>query len=324
MIHLNRPQCGYSGYTCTGIKSLPPFKPIICDNINYDTVNSNRPQDNNFYNLPVKFKGVVSAIDFIDLSDVQITDPYTCIHQYDPLNGNLIDAFDPIAQNQSYIQNRGDQKAQLKCYQDSDSEGAGILLPSASLGTFSPVPMLAVPTVALAAASATQAVAAAAVLSGCQGLRVTAKVTGANRIKFDVSAGKAIIGSLSDGTPVTVNVSKLSKTVSGKSNVKNIQIYLVAGYNIQTQEWKAVLDFKTPGHNFDNSTPKRWIKQKQIATVAYMNRYRADVIQSQCSPVDLRDWVSEQSLPSENNQNLYVFTFQGNSYKKGWTAVKDC
>ena len=324
MIHLSKPRCGYRGYSCVGITQIEPFKAPNCDTTNYDIAVSPREQDNNFLNLPKKFAGVVRAVTFIDLSDVSIRDPYTCINEYDPLNGNAIDAFDIVADNQSYRTVKGNQKAALTCYSDSGIQGQGILLPGASLGAFSPVPMLAVPTVALASMVPSSVSARGSVKSGCQGFCTTAKSTGSYQVEIKTSAGKAIVGVLQDGTPKTIDVKASQWVVSGdKESLEKIQVYIVAGFDIQRKEWKASTYIKTPDAQ-QQGQPEKWIKRRQVATVVYVDRSTIDVIQGQCSPIDLRDWVSEQEIPEGDDQQLYVFSFKSSSTKKGWIPVKDC
>lgn len=342
MIHLSKSRCGYLEYTCTGIVQLPPFPQPSCDTTNYDIVSDSRSQDNNFLNLPRSFIGVVSSVNFIDLSSVAIKNPYDCIQEYDPLKGRLIDAFDKVASNSSYIANRGNQKQILDCYSNSLSQGPGILLPSANLSAFSPIPLLAVPTVALPSAQVSSVSARGAVTSGCKGLCVTAKATGSYTVTFSIRAGKAIVSVTDSGEPVQIDVPALQNQVANlqqsqtrgllrsennnsDEDKKKIQVYVIAGYDVQQGTWQAVVDWKSENHNFSPTTPDHYIKLKLLATIVYVDRSTVDVIQGQCSPIDLRDWVSQQGLPTaDGDSDLYVFSYVGSSTKKGWIPVKDC
>ena len=127
-----------------------------------------------------------------------------------------------------------------------------------------------------------------------------------------------------DGSPQELKVTGISQKVcKGKSNVQGIQIYLIVGFDFNTGNWKGVV--YSPQAEIDDSSdglPTKWLKQTLLATIKYVNRYTVDVIQSQCSPVDLRDWVSQVQLPDDSGN--YVFMYKGNSTEKGWVQVKDC
>lgn len=134
-----------------------------------------------------------------------------------------------------------------------------------------------------------------------------------------------------------------------------IEIYVIAVYDptANDQKWKArIVVFPSvkstvTGQPSAISTLQKQIqkitnvKYAQIGTIIYSQRpdpysnngdtvYRTyDVIQTQCSPVDLRDWVSQTPIPesSEGQQTgtaRYVFTMRPNSNIKEWLPIKDC
>lgn len=323
MIHLKKDRCGYQIYSCTGVSVMDAFQPPVCDNTNYDQTQAQRPQDNNFLNLPKQFQAVVQNVPFADLGRDAVWDASKCVTDYSPLSGGLFDAFSYLSSNDEFIRHYGDFSQRIQCYSDSSVQTPGILLPLPALSAFSSIQLEAIPTNALPAADAPSGDSNRGIKTGCQGFQVSAQVTGAYQILFSITGGKAYVAASQNGTPSYISVDGLFRQqCQGKANVENIQIYLIAGFDVLAGQWSAVIDWKAPNRTFSGTTPSSWFKMTQLATIKYINRWTVDVIQSQCSPVDVRDWVSEATLPSRDGN--YVFLYNGNSAKKGWIQVQDC
>ena len=323
MIHLKRSKCGYEDYICRGIPSIPILQPPVCDNTPYDkTPTMDRQVDNNFLNLPVKFKSIVQSTTVLDLSGITFQH---CITEYNPLQGGLMNAFDTLANNsQGYLQEELDA---LDCFASNSEQPIGILLPSPQLSSFQNVPMLAVPTVALSAAQTGSAAASRAILSGCRGLVITARSTGSYKLRFSVSAGSIFLQNNSSQAPVQLSLKPLNEIqISGQENVASVDVYIVAQYDVVARMWLATLDYTTASHPKENTTPTMWIKRKHLGTIKYNSGRIVDVIQSQCGPVDMRDWVSQIGLPQSSGAQsfLFVIQYQGSSAKKKWVEVRDC
>lgn len=322
MIHLRKDLCGYSVYTCQGIKQMSELSQPVCDNKNYDLNSDSRSCDNNFLNLPREFRSVVQNVSFVDLGQDAIWDEEKCVTDYTPLQGNAIDAFASLQKNDAFIAAYGDYSAALQCYSNSSMEQPGILLPAARLSDFSIVPLQAVPTASLAAA-VDQTGTSRGIKSGCQAFCVTAKATGSYKVTFSVTGGYLYVSTDSSGQPVAIAVDALTNEVcQDKQDVESIAVYAIAGFDVTTGTWKGVLDWTSHNNGFYQTTPTHWVKKKQIATIKYVNRQIIDVIQSECSPIDLRDWVSEQAIPFDDGN--YVFVYKGNSAQKEWVEVRDC
>lgn len=326
MYRLPKSRCGYTEYTCTGIRQSPVLNQPVCDNTNYDQTATARPVDNNFYNLPVGFKSVIQSTDFLDLSNVQIWKQGCCVTTYDPFQtGGLTNTFSKVKDNQDFIAQQSDFNSCIQCYTENRIQAPGILLPSAELSSFYPVPLQAVPTVALSEPKGGSTSVRGSIHSGCDGFKITAFSQNLNQVTFSVQGGAVYVQVGADQTPIQLLVPGLfDEVVQGRQDVETIQIYAVAGYDISLGEWRAVLDWKSKNNDFYSTTPKRWMKLAQIGTIHYQSRSTVDVVQGQCSPADLRDWVSEQSIPSTVDGDLFVFSMRGGSAKKQWLPVKDC
>lgn len=324
MIHLKKGLCGYSQYTCIGIEQSPVLQAPVCDNKNYDILSDSRSVDNNFLNLPVAFQSVVQSVPFVELGKTAVWDATKCVTDYTPLQGNAIDAFYYLQSNSAYVAGYGDFKNSLYCYDQDKIEHPGILLPLAQLSAFGVVPLQAVPTAALPVSTWQQSVYySRAIKSGCSGFRAEAKSIASYKVSFSITGGEVYVATDDSGAPVAIEVKDLlNQECQGKQNVSNIQIYVIAGFDVIKGEWKAVIDWKADEYEFFPSTPKKWIKQKQIATIKYAGRQTVDVIQSECSPIDLRDWMSQQAIPFRDGN--YVFVYKGDSATKEWVRVMDC
>ena len=330
MIHLKKSRCGYKDYICTGIPAIPVLQDPVCDNIAYDnSPQSDREKDNNFLNLPQRFKGIVQSTTVLDLSGIVFQ---RCIKEYNPLQEDgLLDAFKILAQNsEGYLKI---ELTALDCFgSDSPQQPVGILLPSPDLSAFNNIPTLAVPTVALPSQVDPQT-ASRSILSGCRGLAISAKkLPGSYRLSFSVSAGKAYLQNDQEGQPQSVDIKavkdiEIKGQKDGQKNASSVDVYIVAQYDIPTRQWKAIIDYTTAAHQKQNNTPTKWIKRKHLGTIKYNSGRIIDVIQAECGPVDMRDWTSQQKLPARNSGgSRYVMTFgyKGNSAQKGWIQVKDC
>ena len=278
MIHLKKSRCGYRDYICTGIPSIPVLQDPVCDNIAYDdSPQSGREKDNNFLNLPQKFKGIVQSTTVLDLNGIVFQ---RCIKEYNPLQEDgLLDAFKLLAQNsEGYLKT---ELTALDCFgSDSSQQPIGILLPSPDLSAFNNIPTLAVPTVALPSQVDPQT-SSRSILSGCRGLAISARVTGSYKLRFSVSSGKLYLQNDQDGQPQQVQVNALNNIeVRGRDNVSSVDVYAIAQYDIPTGKWKAVIDYTTDGHQKENDAPTKWIKRKHLGTIKYNSGRIVDVIQA--------------------------------------------
>lgn len=328
MKRLQRDRCGYQGWRCTGITYISAPKKLCSDQTLYDQVSNSRSNDNNFYNLPVAFQGVINATQFIDLSTLSWT-PTGCFEGYDPFTvQGFQNWWSKIGPNSSYssVWGRNSRFGQLHTYGSSDSwetHSPGIITPRPQLSQFAPTPTIAVPTSALASADPSGTSFDYHTQSGCNGLVITARSTSIRSVTIDVTSGQVYLSVDDSGQPVATQVEAVTQVYTVDNN-DSIQVYLVAQYNVVTNQWAATI-IGVPGSrgNPGQLNLPAFARSYLLGTVKYSNR-SVDVMQSQCSPIDMRDWVSQIGLPGGGSTALYVLASKGQSAQKLWVKVQDC
>ena len=326
MRRLQKSQCGYDQYKCTGITSLPIPNPICCDNrIEFSESNS-RTNDNNFYNIPSRFQGIVQQTPYIDLSDIVQSNSVCCEFHYDPFNQEgFKDLFDDI---KGKLGNYANSLASYGCsdssYNVSDAiQKPGFLLPTPELNDFYPATLQAIPTVALASpVNSAQLKKASSIKSACTGFQITAVLVDRN-LTIDVTPGRAIV--YQNGNTIHIGGNNWTQTIQSDSTI-NTQIYVAIWYDFEDADepWIGTIVHKTD-ENFSDSTIINTPLSKlvQIGAVRVEDTDVVQVIQQVCSPVDMRDWVSQVSIP-QSRQNLFLFSYSPGSTKMKWHPVKDC
>lgn len=243
----------------------------------------------------------------------------------------------------------------------------GILMPTATMAPFNAIGAIAIPTSALATANKGGVTKHRSTKSGCpKGFQITAQVV-SNDAYISVSPGTVSVGlteSNNDATGILNNVSnvvleKASSNVKLTTNkriqVDNIKknfrcsIYAIAYLDQKAKEnsnkkagetlsWSAYLFADA---SIDNQSKGQYSKQfidqisklplpkyRQIGNIIWNADSKTfDITSTNCSPVDLRDWVSQVGIPKAQDQNdssVMIFGMFTDSLVKKWFKVKDC
>lgn len=335
MKHLERNRCGWENYTCIGIPDLLSDSiSMCCDTVNYDKSDRSRPNDFNYYNLPTSFQGVVNLVPFINLQS--LGGASYCISSYDIMDASgFQDAWASVGNVSDYKKTYGDFNSKMACYLDGTWEVPGIMSPKAMLSAFNTAPSIVVPTSQLR-------VDPDKVNTGAFGTSSwsgqSACVNGFLIIPMDrrssgfilyVSAGQVITGVDSSGKVQITKVPATYPQGSGTRYTVDIQVYLMAKYNFASSKWVCQIKVVQFQQDWDQEVDRQqWEKVVLLGTVNCVAQGHAPVetyvSQTVCSPVDIRDYVSQVALPTGSGTGLYVFTYQGSSKVKKWVQVKDC
>lgn len=331
MRRLRPSQCGYAQYKCVGINLLPPPKPVCCDNRAAPT---SRQNDNNFYNIPRVFQGIIQQTRFINLSDEVESTSLCCNFKYDPFNENgFSDLFDTVKGRlgPDYSNSLADYGCTESSYMSDSGQKPGFLLPTAELNDFYPATLQAIPTVALASPVGTipHVDVDLDIESACSGFKIRFwrnTVIGDNNYTLNVTGGQAIV--YDSGAQIPIDMKTWNYPNPGDGREINLQIYIYVWWKFDSPNkgWNGQIIYKQESDSFGPSYPiNRWTKLAQIGTVKRTIDGNILIIQQVCSPVDVRDWVSGVPLPDVQTQNVYVFTYQsGNAKTMKWMQVKDC
>lgn len=303
-------KCGYDqNAVCTGIRLLLPFQELSCSN------------SNDFFRLPTKFQGVIQSVQFFDFGSNAFGDTNLCLLQFDPLGEGLFDAFGKLG---------GKGVAPLeKCYMEDPWQRPGILLPLPQLSSFSPAMLQALPTVAVVGVLTNPQIIRTTlginIVSGCQGFKIAAKYTkGATQITVSNGYFWAYTDQQGAPVPVLVKAAEHGAWRIEKGSDEEIQVWLFAQENVNTHAWTGVVAITwNGGGTWDpqkEKLPQSHVKKRLLGTVSH-RQGKVDVLQSQCSPVDLRDGTDTQI---KGNYEKYVFIYDTQSGTKKWVPLNEC
>lgn len=333
MKHLEKDRCGWKNYRCVGIKDLfSDSISICCDVTNYDIASDKRQNDYNYLNLPTAFQGVVNIVPFANLQSLSATSA-GCISSYDPMQDGLQDWFAKVSGVGDYVSVYGDFKAHLACYFDRAKQTPGIMTPKAQLSPFNVAPSVVVPTsqlrvdpvkIDLTAISSWDGKSACA-----NGFAIIPLDHSGSGYRLYVSSGDVIPSVDANGQAVSYYVSGDYPQSSSKRYKTDVQVYLTAKYDFTDQKWQFRFAVVQQGQDWDIDVKRQqWEKVTLLGTVNCVrngnSKVQTYVTQTACSPVDMRDFVSQVPMPSGTDTSMYVFAYLGSSKIKKWVQVKDC
>lgn len=238
----------------------------------------------------------------------------------------------------------------------------GILMPVPTMSPFNTVGALAIPTAALASPSKKYISENRSTKSGCPTGFDVRVAEDDSKDEISVTTGSVAVSLGENGTTVkTISDVKLQYVATNGSettastiqlnNMKNYYIkcaiYAVAYVEVSkpdtktttggSLQWKAHLYADvvySEKNEISDDQPTTVInhlntlllpKYKLVANVIWNKDTQTyDVTSACCSPVDLRDWVSEAQLPVGEDNTIFVFGMLPNSTIKKWFPVKDC
>lgn len=333
MRHLEKNRCGWKDYKCTGIKDLfSDSISICCDTINYDKTDIDRKNDYNYLNLPTSFQGVVNIVPFADLS--ALGTGVSCISDYDPMQGGLQDYFAKVSVIGDYVAVYGDFNARLACYLNQEKQSPGVMTPKALLSPFNAAPSVVVPTSEIRVDPNIPDVSGLSTGWGGQsacanGFAIVPLDQKGSGYRLYVTGGDAIPAVNSSGQAVSYSVLGRYPEGSATRYKVDIQVYLTAKYNFTSSEWVFDIKVVRQGQGWQDVVDRQqWEKVALLGTVNCQSngneQVRTYVTQTACSPVDMRDFVSQVTLPSGTSTSMYVFAYLGSSKIKKWVEVKDC
>ena len=340
MKHFKPDRCGYSVYTCIGLPSfISDSITFCCDTTAYDKYNLKRPNDFNFYNLPTQFQSVVTRAPFIDLSGIS-GEAAQCIYSYDAFGQGLQDKWESVGNNEHFIEVYSDLNDKLACYVQEVIQKPGVMSPYTELSAFNIPASVAIPAANL---GVTNAQASPVDLSDY--IQASACTNGFAIIPYDhntsgykvyVSGGDVIPG-VSETSGQAQVFYKQGEFLQGQKRFNSdLQIYIVAKYDFSGMTWVFKLVAVQQGQQQsgqDGSGYKiaheEWQKVALLGTIHMINKKPQNcithVIQATCSPVDMRDFVSQVQIPTAGDEGtIFVFGFVGSSKIKKWIEVRDC
>lgn len=331
MKHLKKDRCGWKEYQCVGIKDLfSDSISICCDTTNYDQTDGQRQNDYNYLNLPVSFQGVVNIVPFANLQS--LGGGVGCISSYDPMGDGLQDWFDKVSKNTEYIAAYGNFRASLACYFDAQKQRPGIMTPKATLSPFNTAPSVAVPTSQLRVQPNVGGGGTSSWdgQSACtNGFAIIPLDHNGSGYRLYVSSGDAIPSVNANGQAVSYYVEGRYPEGQGTRYKSDLQVYLTAKYDFTTAKWDFGIAVVQQDQDWQDAVDRQqWEKVTLLGTVSCVQngnmKVQTYVTQTACSPVDMRDFVSQVPMPSGTDTSMYVFAYLGSSKIKKWVQVKDC
>ena len=292
-----------------------------------------REQHHNYGNLPVKFQTLTTDVIVVDLSTLKgkgLSTVGICPVDFDVFGASegFKDAFSQIKDEMQEAYKYPEEASELICYSttapeglaEGDAQSIGILMPDNSLPSFNSNLPVAMPLSSLAITSVTSNTGkfrTGNICTTCEtGFGVTYDKAG-NTYKLSISGGEIL---LQPGKKFEVDGKKDAFTLkTGKH-----QIHLLLWYQPEdgTTPWKTSY-YTEVTDDVRAHLNKPFTKTALIATV-HISQGFIDISQPQCSPIDMRDWVSEAGIPT-GSDTLYVFGFNKSSNMvKGWIPVRDC
>lgn len=367
MRHLIQNACGIKDMRCIGIKYIleqTAFNDLY--NKNYlesikedNTIDKSRQQDDNFYNLPRTYQGLIHKTPYIDLGDVVDKKIKECCSSYDPfqLQGNgLVDYFYSLSTASGNLAPFNTvYNNKLQGYKDDNQEKPGVLVVTPNLSDFNITPAITIPDYISIASNIATAVGSsviakapkvkglkasiAAQMSPCTGFKIDAwfkdgtkrspknyaqKKTQPMTVGLSVTAGVIVMGD----NKIDVPKKTLNDVLffNDKDQSVGIMIYIKLEMNRNTglYEYSDHVIFEAD----TKPDPKKWVQLVYIGGVTVGRDDSAWVLsitQVQCSPIYLHDATIEHALPSKNDDwGTAVFAYDYDSNKQYWMAVKDC
>lgn len=340
MKHFKPDRCGYSAYTCIGLPSfISDSITFCCDTTAYDKYNLKRPNDFNFYNLPTQFQSVVTRAPFIDLSGIS-GEAAQCIYSYDAFGQGLQNKWESVGNNEHFIEVYSDLNDKLACYVQEVTQKPGVMSPYTELSAFNIPAAVAIPAANL---GVTNAQASPVDLSDY--IQASACTNGFAIVPYDqntvgykvyVSGGDAIPGVSQESRQAQVFYVQGEFLQKQKRFQGDLQVYLVAKYDFVQMQWVFKFVAVQQGQQESGNEGlgykilhEEWQKVVLLGTVHKIDKKPevciTHVIQTICSPVDMRDFVSQIPLPvTTTDGTVFVLGFIGSSKIKKWIEVRDC
>lgn len=243
-------------------------------------------------------------------------------------------------------------KASDEGYQWS-SQKPGILMPAATMAPFNPIGAIAIPTQALVSVKKGGITTHRSTKSGCpSGFQISVQKNGDFDIYIEITSGIVTVG-VGEAGSATINIPGVQieyfsdgVQLSGYNRIKvdditedfKCAIYVIACLStaqeqtlLQNPQWRAFLYADISKDQNDVIEFMDTLTLPKYALVGNViwnsDTQTFDITSANCSPIDLRDWVSEVKLPQGEEQKqsaLYVFGMIGNSFIKKWYQIKDC
>lgn len=367
MRHLTQNACGIKDMRCIGIKYIlqqEAFKDLYTTNylesIKEDnTIDSKRQQDDNFYNLPRTYQGLIHKTTYIDLSSVIDKKIKECRSSYDPFQnqGNgLVDYFYSLSTAVGNLAPFNTvYNSKLQGYKQDKQEKPGVLVVTPNLSTFNVTPAITIPDYISIASNIATAVGSSVISkvpkvkglkasmasqqSPCSGFKISAQFKeGTNRgpknyaqkktqpikVGLSVTAGVIVMGDNKIDVPrKTLNDILFFNNVHQSVGV---MIYIKLELNRRTgfYEYTEHVVFQAD----TKPQPKKWVQLVYLGGVTVGRDAEAwvlSVTQAQCSPIYMHDATIQHALPSKNDDwSTAVFAYDYDSNKQYWMAVKDC
>lgn len=338
MRRLKPGKCGYQGYSCVGIPTISLQHPFVSDIKVYTQNNGKRPKDNNYLNIPTQFQGVIHSTQFFNLQGVQgsVSTPQ-CFQKYNPFTPQgLYDYADRL----SVVHPMDTFSSTIKQYIVQKQQKPGILRPKPKIHPFRSPESVTIPSSVISAVPRPQvqfpvlqnmlggSTSGGGVSpqrqSGCdKGFVITVdRRTGSDYV-INVSEGQVITRVDSEGKPLLQKVPENTSPQFDLDQIQKVQVWMQIEYSMTSSD--AVVNFiylDATKDEQDEDIKKPWTKRQLLGTVQNAQML-SDVDQTKCSPLDFRDWVSQQQIPTGQG-NLFVFYIDTAQNKKGWLPVKDC
>ena len=159
------------------------------------------------------------------------------------------------------------------------------------------------------------------VTSGCYGFQIRASYKH-RKVTITVDQGSFLATTDQQGTPNEVQIKKQGPWEVPRQDAEYIQVWLIIQENIKTHQWTGKVAYTLDGGETWQvpNVPTKHIKRKLLGTVSYFEN-KVDVVQSQCSPVDMRDGTDVQIKDSTAK---FVFIYDAHSGTKKWVALSQC